>query len=222
MAQGLARSLVAEALGTSFLLATVVGSGIMAESLAGGNTALALLANSIATGAILVVLILVLGPVSGAHFNPAVTLCFLIRREISTYHAILYWLVQITSGLAGVMVAHVMFLEPMFSASTTARTGIHQWTGEFVATFALIAAILGTIRFQPRATPWAVGLVIMAGYWYTSSTSFANPAVTIARGFTDTFSGIVPLHVPAFVLAQIVAAVVATLVFAWLLAESED
>ncbi len=222
MSRETARSLVAEALGTAFLLATVVGSGIMAESLAEGNTALALLANSIATGAILVVLILVFAPISGAHFNPAVTLCFLIRRDISTRRAILYWLIQITAGLVGVMAAHVMFSEPLFSASTTARTGIHQWTGEFVATFGLVAAILGTIRFQPQATPWAVGLVIMAGYWYTSSTSFANPAVTIARGLTDTFSGIVPLHVPAFVLAQLVAAVVATLVFGWLLAEGDE
>ena len=222
MSRETARSLVAEALGTAFLLATVVGSGIMAESLAEGNTALALLANSIATGAILVVLILVFAPISGAHFNPAVTLCFLIRRDISTSRAILYWLTQIPAGLVGVMAAHVMFSVPLFSASTTARTGIHQWTGEFVATFGLVAAILGTIRYQPRATPWAVGLVIMAGYWYTSSTSFANPAVTIARGFTDTFAGIVPLHVPAFVLSQLVAAVVATLVFTWLLAEEND
>ena len=222
MSQETARSLVAEALGTAFLLATVVGSGIMAESLADGNTALALLANSIATGAMLAVLILVFAPISGAHFNPAVTLCFLIRRDISTSRAILYWLTQVTAGLAGVMVAHVMFSAPLFSASTTSRTGIHQWTGEFVATFGLVAAILGTIRYQPRATPWAVGLVITAGYWYTSSTSFANPAVTIARGFTDTFSGIVPLHVPAFVLAQLVAAVVATLAFAWLLAGKDE
>ena len=222
MANGMARNLVAEALGTGFLLATIVGSGIMAESLAEGNTALALLANSIATGAILVVLITIFGPISGAHFNPAVTLCFLVRREISANHAILYWLVQVTAGLAGVVAAHAMFAESLFSVSTTARTGIHQWTGEFVATFGLIAAILGTIRFQPKATPWAVGLVILAGYWYTSSTSFANPAVTIARGVTDTFSGIVPLHVPAFVLVQLVAAVTATLVFTWLLSNDHE
>ena len=222
MTVNMTRRLVAEALGTAFLLATVVGSGIMAESLADGNTALALLANAIATGAILVVLILVFGPISGAHFNPAVTLCFLIRREIAARHAALYCLVQVAAGIAGVVVAHVMFAEPIAQASMTARTGVGQWTGEFVATFALIAAILGTIRFQPTATPWAVGLVITAGYWYTSSTSFANPAVTIARGFTDSFSGILPLHVPLFVLVQLIAAVVATRTFSWLLSEHDD
>ena len=214
-----ARKLAAEALGTAFLLATVVGSGIMAETLAGGNVALALLGNTIATGAILAVLILVFGPVSGAHFNPAVTLAFLIRREIGARDAAIYVLVQIAAGLAGVVVAHVMFGEPAFAASATARTGIGQWTGEFVAAFGLVATILGTVRFRPDAVPYAVGLFITAGYWFTSSTSFANPAVTIARSLTDTFSGIMPAHAPGFVLAQLAGAVAATLIFRWLLKE---
>ncbi len=214
-----ARKLAAEALGTAFLLATVVGSGIMAETLAGGNVALTLLGNTIATGAILAVLILVFGPVSGAHFNPAVTLAFLIRREIGARDAAVYVLVQIVAGLAGVVVAHVMFGEPAFAASAKARTGIGQWTGEFVAAFGLVATILGTVRFRPDAVPYAVGLFITAGYWFTSSTSFANPAVTIARSLTDTFSGIMPAHAPGFILAQLAGAVAATLIFRWLLKE---
>ena len=214
-----ARKLAAEALGTGFLLATVVGSGIMAETLAGGNAALALLGNTIATGAILAVLILIFGPVSGAHFNPAVTLAFLIRREIGARDAAVYVAVQIAAGLAGVLVAHVMFGEPAFVASVKARTGIGQWAGEFVATFGLVATILGTVRFRPDATPYAVGLFITAGYWFTSSTSFANPAVTIARSLSDTFSGIMPAHAPGFVLAQLAGAAAATLIFRWLLRE---
>ena len=178
------RKLVAEALGTGFLLATVVGSGIMAETLAGGNVALALLGNTIATGAILAVLILIFGPVSGAHFNPAVTLAFLIRREIGARDAAVYVAVQIAAGLAGVLVAHLMFGEPAFAASVKARTGIGQWTGEFVATFGLVATILGTVRFRPDAVPYAVGLFITAGYWFTSSTSF-QPG---HRAQPDTFS----------------------------------
>ena len=213
------RKLAAEALGTGFLLATVVGSGIMAETLAGGNVALALLGNTIATGAILAVLILIFGPVSGAHFNPAVTLAFLIRREIGARDAAVYVAVQIAAGLAGVLVAHLMFGEPAFAASAKARTGIGQWTAEFVATFGLVATILGTVRFRPDAVPYAVGLFITAGYWFTSSTSFANPAVTIARSLTDTFSGIMPAHAPGFVLAQLAGAAAATLVFRWLLRE---
>ncbi len=213
------RKLAAEALGTGFLLATVVGSGIMAETLAGGNVALALLGNTIATGAILAVLILIFGPVSGAHFNPAVTLAFLIRREIGARDAAVYVAVQIAAGLAGVLVAHLMFGEPAFAASVKARTGIGQWTGEFVATFGLVATILGTVRFRPDATPYAVGLFITAGYWFTSSTSFANPAVTIARSLTDTFSGIMPAHAPGFVVAQLAGAAAAALVFRWLLRE---
>ena len=213
------RRLAAEALGTGFLLATVVGSGIMAETLAGGNVALALLGNTIATGAILAVLILIFGPISGAHFNPAVTLAFLIRREIGARDAAVYVAVQIAAGLAGVLVAHLMFGEPAFAASVKARTGIGQWTGEFVATFGLVATILGTVRFRPDAVPYAVGLFITAGYWFTSSTSFANPAVTIARSLTDTFSGIMPAHAPGFVLAQLAGAAAAALVFRWLLRE---
>ena len=219
MTFSLARKLAAEALGTGFLLATVVGSGIMAENLAGGNVALALLGNTIATGAILAVLILMFGSVSGAHFNPAVTLAFLIRREIGARDAALYVPVQVAAGLAGVLVAHLMFGEPAFAASLTARSGVGQWTGEFVATFGLVATILGTIRFRPDATPYAVGLFITAGYWFTSSTSFANPAVTIARSLTDTFSGIMPVHAPGFILAQLAGAVAAALVFRWLLKE---
>ena len=163
------RKLTAEALGTGFLLATVVGSGIMAETLAGGNVALALMGNTIATGAILAVLILIFGPVSGAHFNPAVTLVFLIRREIGARDAAVYVAVQIAAGLAGVLVAHLMFGEPAFAASVKARTGIGQWAGEFVATFGLVATILGMVRFRPDAVPYAVGLFITAGYWFTSS-----------------------------------------------------
>ena len=210
------RKLAAEALGTAFLLATVVGSGIMAENLAGGNAAIALLGNTIATGAILVVLILVFGPVSGGHFNPAVTLSFLIRRQIGARDAGLYIAVQIVAGVLGVLIAHLMFGEPAFSPSAKGRTGIPQWTGEFVATFGLVTTILGTVRFRPDATPYAVGLFITAGYWSTSSTSFANPAVTIARSLTDTFSGIMPVHAPGFIVAQIAGAVAATLACGWL------
>jgi len=216
------RKLAAEALGTAFLLTTVVGSGIMAETLAGGNVALALLGNTVATGAILMVLILIFGPVSGAHFNPAVTLSFLIRKEIGTRDALVYAVVQIAAGLAGVVVAHLMFGEPAFAASVKGRTGIGQWAGEFVATFGLVATILGTVRFRPEATAYAVGLFISAGYWFTSSTSFANPAVTIARSLTDSFSGILPAHAPGFILAQLAGAVAATLVFGWLLKDGKD
>jgi len=212
-----AQKLAAEALGTAFLLATVVGSGIMAETLAGGNVAIALLGNTIATGAILVVLILMFGPLSGAHFNPAVTLCFLIRKEISARDAAAYVIVQIAAGLAGVVIAHLMFAEPALAASVKARTGFPQWLGEFVATFGLVATILGTLKFRPDAVPYAVGLFITAGYWFTSSTSFANPAVTIARSLTNSFSGILPAHAPGFILAQLVGAVAATVLFGWLL-----
>lgn len=218
----LARRLAAEFIGTAFLLATVVGSGIMGEALSGGNDAIALLGNTIPTGAILVVLILVFGPISGAHFNPAVTLTFLIRREIAPGHAAIYVLVQIAAALLGVYVAHVMFGEPAFAASQHARTGIGQWTGEFVATFGLIAAILGCLRSRPDAIPYAVGLFITAGYWFTSSTSFANPAVTIARSLTDTFAGIRPEDAPLFIAAQLIAAIVATLVFAWFAAGDDN
>ena len=213
----LSRRLAAEAMGTAGLLAVVVGSGIMGESLAGGNVAIALLGNTIATGAILVVLILAFGPLSGAHFNPAVTLAFLMRREIAPGVALLYVLAQIAGGLAGALAAHAMFELPLIQISETARSGPAQWFAEWVATFGLVATILATLRFRPEAVAYAVGLFITAGYWFTASTSFANPAVTIARSFTDTFSGIAPGHAPGFILAQLVGAASATLVFAWLL-----
>ena len=213
----LSRRLVAEALGTGLLIATVVGSGIMAEQLAGGNVALALLGNTVATGAILVVLILVFGPISGAHFNPAVTLAFLIRREIALPIAAVYVVVQVLGGLAGTVTAHAMFEQSLFQVSANTRTGPSQWFSEGVATFGLVLTILGTLRWRPEAVPFAVGLFITAGYWFTASTSFANPAVTIARSFTDTFSGILPAHAPGFILAQLAGATVATLACAWLL-----
>ncbi len=213
------RRLAAEFIGTAFLLATVVGSGIMAENLAGGNVAIALLGNTIATGAILVVLILVFGAISGAHFNPAVTLAFLLRREITPGAAGAYVAVQIAAGVCGVFAAHFMFAEPVLMISANARTGAGQWFAEFVATFGLVATILGCVRFRPDAGPYAVGLFITAGYWFTASTSFANPAVTIARTLTDTFSGIAPVDAPAFIAAQLIGAVAATLIFGWLLRE---
>ncbi len=211
------RRLFAEWLGTFFLLATVVGSGIMAERLAGGNVAIALLGNTIPTGAILVVLILVFGPISGAHFNPAVTLAFVIRREIGPGASVQYVAAQVFGGILGVFAAHIMFDNPIFDPSTTARTGIGQWVGEFVATFGLVATILGCLKSRPDAIPYAVGLYITAAYWFTSSTSFANPAVTIARGFSNTFAGIDPAHITAFVVIQLIAAIVATITFRWLL-----
>lgn len=212
----LPRRLVAEAIGTALLLATVVGSGIMAERLADGNMAIALLGNTVATGAILVVLILIFGPLSGAHFNPAVTFSFVLRGEISARVAALYVVVQIVAAVAGTVIAHLMFGEPALMLGTKERTGVGPWLGEAVATFGLVATILGCLRSRPDAVPFAVGLFITAGYWFTSSTSFANPAVTIARGFTDTFSGITPAHVPAFIVAQLAGAAVATALFAWL------
>lgn len=211
------RRLCAEWLGTFFLLATVIGSGIMAERLAGGNIAIALLGNTIPTGSILVVLILVFGPISGAHFNPAVTLAFVIRKEITIPSSVLYVLAQITGGISGVLIAHVMFDNPLIDPSTTVRSGLGQWVGEFVATFGLVGTILGCLKARPDAVPYAVGLYITAAYWFTSSTSFANPAVTIARGFSNTFAGILPANIAAFVAIQLLAAVVATLFFQWLL-----
>lgn len=216
------RRLMAEWLGTFSLLATVVGSGIMAERLADGNIAIALLGNTIPTGAILVVLITVFGPISGAHFNPAVTLCFALRREITKRDALFYVLVQIFGGIVGVLAAHVMFEHPLVDPSSTVRSGIGQWAGEFVATFGLVGTILACLKARPTAVPMAVGLYITAAYWFTSSTSFANPAVTIARGFSDTFAGIAPVDVAAFIAVQLVAAVLATWFFAWLLAESDE
>ena len=217
----LTRRLVAELIGTAFLLATVIGSGIMAERLADGNVALALWGNTAATGAILCVLILIFGPVSGAHFNPAVTLSFVMQRQTTARHGLLYVGVQIIGGLIGMIVAHVMFGEPVVQMSTTARTGTGQWLGEFVATLGLLAAILGCVRYRPDAVAWAVGLFITAGYWFTSSTSFANPAVTIACSFTNTFAGIAPGDAPMFIGIQLVAAVVATILFGWLFSADE-
>ena len=212
----LPRRLVAETLGTAMLLATVVGSGIMAENLAGGNIAIALLGNTIPTGAILVVIITIFGPVSGAHFNPAVTLSFLIRREITIGAAIAYVAVQIIGGIIGTWLAHLMFAQELFQLSSHVRTGGAQWFSEGVATFGLVATILGTLRWRPEAVAYMVGLYITAAYWFTASTSFANPAVTIARSLTDTFSGIYPAHAPGFILAQLVGAVVATIAIGWL------
>jgi glycerol uptake facilitator-like aquaporin len=191
----------------------------MAERLAGGNIALALLGNTIATGAILVVIILIFGPISGAHFNPAVTFAFLLRRDIDKRTAGYYVILQILGGIAGAAVAHIMFELPLFEASVNVRTGISQWVAEFVATFGLVATIFGCIKSRPEAVPYAVGLYITAGYWFTSSTSFANPAVTIARTMTNTFSGIAPVNAPAFILAQLIAASVVVWVFGWLLDE---
>jgi len=215
----LSRRLIAEWIGTFSLLATVVGSGIMAERLAGGNIAIALLGNTIPTGAILVVLIMVFGPISGAHLNPAVTFSFALRREISMADSALYIVTQIVGGISGVLVAHIMFDNPLFDPSTTVRTGLGQWVGEFVATFGLVGTILGCLRFRAEAIPFAVGLYITAAYWFTSSTSFANPAVTIARGFSNTFAGIQPVDVAAFVGVQLLAACLATFFFKWLLDE---
>lgn len=213
---------MAEWLGTFSLLATVIGSGIMAERLAGGNIAIALLGNTIPTGAILIVLITIFGPISGAHLNPAVTLSFLMRREIAPTMAGLFVLSQIFGGICGVFAAHIMFDNPLIDPSTTARTGIGQWAGEFVATFGLVGTILACIKARPDFVASAVGLYITAAYWFTSSTSFANPAVTIARGFSNTFAGINPSHVLTFVLVQLIAAGLATVFFGWLLAEDEE
>ncbi len=220
MAFSTPQKLAAEALGTALLLAIVVGSGVMGEALAGGNTAIALLGNTIATGAGLVVLILIFGPVSGAHFNPAVTLAFVLRRELSPGMAGLFVAAQILGGLAGVFLAHGMFDLEIAQMSTKARSSAGQSIGEATATFGLVLTILGCVRFRPEAVPYAVGLFITAGYWFTSSTSFANPAVTIARAFTDTFAGIRAVDVPAFLLAQFSAAALATGLAAWLFHEA--
>lgn len=217
MSPDLPRKLVAEALGTLLLLATVVGSGIMGVNLADGNDALALLGNTLATGAILAVLITMLAPVSGAHFNPAVTLAFLVRREIDARTAAAYVVVQIVGGLAGAVLAHAMFDMDLVQISTKARTGVGQWLAEGVATFGLVATIIATLKARPSAVAAMVGLYISAGYWFTASTSFANPAVTVARSFTDTFSGIAPVDAPGFIVAQFVGALVATGLMAWLL-----
>lgn len=216
------RRYAAEFLGTTFLLIGVVGSGIMGESLAGGNTAVALLANAIATGCVLYVIITTLGPISGAHFNPAVTLAFLLRREISPGAALIYVALQIAGGLIGVWLTHLMFDLPVWQQSQTARTGAAQYISELIATFGLLLAIFGGLRMRAEAVPMLVAIYITGAYWFTSSTSFANPAVTIARGFTDTFAGIAPAHVFMFIVMQVVAAGVGTYVLSWLFARPKD
>ena len=212
----LQRRLVAEALGTALLVATVVGSGIMAESLT-RDVALALLGNTLPTGAILVVLITILGPISGAHFNPAVTLIFALKRELTPRDALLYIVVQIAGGIAGTMMAHAMFALPLLDASMKMRSGGAQWFAEGVAAFGLVATILAGVRFERSSVPWLVGLYITAAYWFTSSTSFANPAVAIARSMTNTFSGIRPTDLPGFIAAELCGAVAALMLMSWLL-----
>jgi glycerol uptake facilitator-like aquaporin len=215
----LKRRLTAEALGTGLLVATVVGSGIMAAKLAGGNIAIALLGNTIPTGAILVVLITILGPISGAHFNPVVSLVMMMRRELSTRETGLYTLAQIVGGCLGTFVAHAMFDLPLVQYSATARTGPSQWLAESIAAFGLIVTIMGCVRFKPEFVPSAVGLYITAAYWFTASTSFANPAVTIARALTDTFAGINPSHVIGFVVAQVGGGLAGAGLAKWLFSE---
>jgi glycerol uptake facilitator-like aquaporin len=212
----LGRRLAGEALGTSLLLAIVIGSGVMSERLSGGNVALALLGNTIATGAGLVVLITIFRPLSGAHFNPAVTLVFALRREIGWQAAAAYVAAQLVGAVLGVWSAHAMFAEPILQVSTKLRDGPAQIFSEFIATFGLIVAILGSLRFQPKATPMIVGLYITAAYWFTASTSFANPAVTLARALSDTFAGIAPRSVPGFLIGQGAGAVAATALCRWL------
>jgi glycerol uptake facilitator-like aquaporin len=212
----LTQRLAAESLGTAFLLATVVGSGIMAERLAGGNIAIALLGNTLPTCAILVVLITMLGPISGAHFNPAVTGVFVLRGDLKAGEGAAYVAVQIAGGLVGVFAAHLMFAEPVFQLSAKLRDGPSQWFAEWVASFGLVITILLTLRAKASAVPMTVGLYITAAYWFTASTSFANPAVTIARGFSDTFAGIRLADVPAFIIAQILGAVAALWLCRWL------
>jgi glycerol uptake facilitator-like aquaporin len=212
----LSRRLVAETLGATILLATVVGSGIMAASLVSGNQAIALLCNSIATGAILVVLITIFGPTSGAHFNPAVSIAMALRAEMPWSEVASYAIAQIAGAVAGTVLAHLMFELPALQTATTTRWGIGQWIAEFVAAFGLVLAILGCLQHKISATGSIVGLYITAAYWFTASTSFANPAVTIARGLTDTFAGIAPTGVPAFIVAQLAGAAVAVKVARWL------
>jgi glycerol uptake facilitator-like aquaporin len=205
-----------EGLGTAFLLAAVVGSGTMAQRLSGGNDALALLGNTLPTGAILVVLILVFGPLSGAHFNPAVSIAAALRRELPWRDAATYILVQVIGGVIGVWTAHLMFELPLWQVSQHARMGPGQWLAEFVATFGLLLTILGCAARVPAAIPYAVGLYITSAYWFTASTSFANPAVTIARSVSDTFAGIAPAAVPGFILAQLVGMLAAVVLARWL------
>lgn len=211
-----ARDAAAETIGAAFLLATVVGSGIMAQRLAGGNEALALLCNTLPTGAILAVLILIFGPVSGAHFNPAVSLAFALRGELPWRSAFTYLAAQFLGAVIGVWIAHAMFELPLWQLSTHVRTGPGQWLAEAVATFGLLLTIFGCVARAPGAVAYAVGLYITAAYWFTASTSFANPAVTVARALSDTFAGIAPVGVAAFVLAQLAGAAAAVPLARWL------
>ena len=212
----LAQRLFSEWLGTAFLLAAVVGSGIMAAKLAGGNGAVALLCNTLATGAILIVLISVFGPLSGAHFNPAVSVAFALRGALSWPEAALYIGAQLVGGIVGVWAAHLMFELPLWQFSMTSRTGTGQWLAEAVATFGLVLTIFGCVARAPSAVPFAVGLYITSAYWFTASTSFANPAVTIARSLSDTFAGIAPAAVLAFIVAQLAGMLAAVAVAVWL------
>lgn len=218
----LSRRLASEAVGSALLLATVIGSGIMAQTLAGDNGALALLGNTLATGAILIVLVLAFGAVSGAHFNPAVSLVFALRRELTPRACAWYVAAQIAGAIVGVLLAHAMFSQPLLQLSTTARTGPGQWLAELVATFGLVGTILCVAKARPASVGYAVGLYISAAYWFTSSTSFANPAVTLARALSDTFAGIDGANAPAFVLAQLAGAVLAFAFFGWLLEQRMD
>jgi glycerol uptake facilitator-like aquaporin len=221
MTTSLGRRLAAEALGTGMLVAAVVGSGIMAAKLADGNGAVALLCNTLPTGAILFVLITIMGPISGAHFNPAVTLAMRTRGEIDNALMASYMAAQIAGGCLGTLAAHAMFDIDILQYSTTARTGAAQWFSEFVAAFGLLLTIFGCIRFRPDAIPTAVALYITSAYWFTASTSFANPAVTIARALSNTFAGIAPEHVLAFIVAQLAGALTATWLSIWLFAREK-
>ncbi|RUV94452.1 aquaporin family protein [Mesorhizobium sp. M1A.F.Ca.IN.022.07.1.1] len=212
----LPRRAVAEALGAGLLVATVVGSGIMAETLT-HDTALALLANTLATGAMLVVLITILGPISGAHFNPAVSLVFCLNRSLPPRDLPAYLASQFAGGIAGTIAAHLMFALPALEIATKPRAGPTQWFSEIVATFGLVAVILAGLRFERRAVPWLVGLFITAAYWFTASTSFANPAVAVARALTDSFSGIRPADLPGFIVAELLGAFIALALMGWLL-----
>jgi len=220
--ESMVKKLVAEFLGTAFLLAIVVGSGIMAQNLAGGNIAMALLANAIATGAGLIALILMFGNLSGAHFNPVVTLSEAWQKNLPLHYVAPYVVAQIVGAFAGVAAAHGMFDLPVFFASTHVRTGASRWWSEFIATFGLIAVIISTSRTRPATTPFAVAAYITAAYWFTSSTSFANPVVSLARAMTDTFAGIRPIDAPGFILAQLVGAACATVLFNWLYPKSSS
>jgi glycerol uptake facilitator-like aquaporin len=218
----ISRRLAGEFLGTTFLLAVVIGSGIMGERLAGGNVAIALLGNTLATGAGLIALILTFGPISGAHFNPAVTLSDAWSGQIEGKHAALYIAAQVAGAFAGVAAAHGMFGETVFFASQHVRTGPSQWWSEFVATFGLLAVIISCSRTRPTSTPFAVAAYITAAYWFTSSTSFANPAVTLARAASDTFAGIRPQDAPGFIVAQLLGAAAAMVIFKWLFASTTE